>query len=597
LSILSFMLDIRTLLIVFVATQACLGVIMVIFWRLQKTYPGFRFWASSRVVAAGAFALLGLRGIIPDNLSILLGNLLAVVFTLLGLEGIRFFTGAKTIWKPNLAIISIAGIVFTYFTLVQNNELARTLIVDTFFIGYLLASSWIMLKHSQRTNNALHRVIGFLFLPYAMGILVRGLIMLAVPQNRGLYNETMVNSIGMLFALMTEVSLTLFYLMLNSSRLEEELRQSQLKNEEALNIAKMSYWEYDPSTEIFTFNDRYYQMHGITAQQAGGYQMHAREYATRFIQPAFILPMRDVLLQAERSSDAAPQHPSEGCLLRSNGQPFWVTTWFYPEKDAEGRTIKLYGVSQDITERKQADDVLRNTQKFADLGTLAAGVAHELNSPLQVITGSSDSLLKTLEQNGQIEPQKLSRYLGNISRNSWRMAEIVRSLNTYARPTHDHSDIYTINDLVQDTLLLIEHQLNAWSNIQVELNLTEDTPPFYCNRNDITQVLINLMTNARDSMPQGGKISIFSAYKEEDDEVILEVKDNGAGIPLEIRPRIFDPFFTTKEMGIGTGLGLSIVHSIVSNYGGRIEVESQLQKGTTFRIYFPCRNGRHPKAE
>jgi signal transduction histidine kinase len=575
-------------MIVIFATQACLGILMGIFWRVQKTYPGFGLWASSRGVAACAYALLGLRGIVPNYVSILPGNFLLILTALLGLEGIRQFTGAKTIWKPNLTIVPLVMLPFVYFTLVDDNILVRTLILAVSLLCYLFASAWVALRHSRRHKNLLYQVIGFVFILYGTGILARGLTWLFSPQDRGLFNNAWVNSVGLLLAVMIEVSLTLFYLMLNSSRLEDELRHAQRNNEEALEIAKMAYWEFDPSTDMFTFNDHYFQMHGTSAQEAGGYRISAYDYAARYVEPAHVKRMGEVLRQAVKLPDSDLHLQSEGCLLRSKGEPFWVTTWFHTEKDAEGQTIKLYGVSQDITERKQSEETMRNSQKFADLGTLAAGVAHELNSPLQVITGSADSLLKTLDQNGPLEPDKLKRYLGNISRNSWRMADIVRSLNTYARPTNTQSDLYTINDLVQDTLLLIEHQLKAWSNIQIELNLAENIPPFYCNRNDITQVLINLLTNSRDAMPEGGKISLRSAYEEADDEVILEITDTGSGIPTEIHSKIFDPFFTTKEMGKGTGLGLSIVHGIMRNYGGRIELDSQPQEGTTFRLFFPC---------
>jgi signal transduction histidine kinase len=234
-----------------------------------------------------------------------------------------------------------------------------------------------------------------------------------------------------------------------------------------------------------------------------------------------------------------------------------------------------------------AEERLRGAQKFADLGTLAAGMAHEMNSPLQVITGSADSLLNDLTKQGQIEASKLRRYLENISRNSWRIAELVRALNLYARPADSLTKANDLNNIIHDTLLLIEHQLKTWSNIEVQMNLEDALPAIFCNRNEITQVLINLLTNARDAMQDGGLIQIRSAFDSQKNEVVLEVQDSGMGIPSEILDKIFDPFFTTKPVGMGTGLGLAIVSGIIKSYGGHIEIKSMPRQGTTMSLIFP----------
>jgi signal transduction histidine kinase len=214
---------------------------------------------------------------------------------------------------------------------------------------------------------------------------------------------------------------------------------------------------------------------------------------------------------------------------------------------------------------------------------------------LQVITGSADSLLEDFQEAGYVDLERIKRYLQSISRNGWRIAELVRALNIYARPSDTPVDAkYLLNDIVNDTLLLIEHQLKTWSNIRIELNLEENIPTFNCDRNEITQILINLITNARDAMPAGGVITLSTSYDAERDGVILEVKDNGLGIPLEIQKLIFDPFFTTKPVDKGTGLGLSIVDGIVRSYGGQIKLSSVPKQGTTLHLFIP-RN--HPVEE
>jgi signal transduction histidine kinase len=244
------------------------------------------------------------------------------------------------------------------------------------------------------------------------------------------------------------------------------------------------------------------------------------------------------------------------------------------------------GLKTDITERKQTQAWIVNTQKLADLGTLAAGVAHELNSPLQVITGVSESLQRRAEQNN-LPSDYLQRNLEVVRRNGWRCAEIVRSLHTYARASGGQLAPADLNALIHDTLLLMEHQLQSWSNVAIETDLADDLPELCCDRNQIVQVLINLLTNARDAMPEGGVITLQTWFDAPAHTLALQVTDTGTGMPEAVRSKIFDPFFTTKPIGKGTGLGLSIVAGIVRAYGGAISVDSQEGRGTTFTVQFP----------
>lgn len=247
---------------------------------------------------------------------------------------------------------------------------------------------------------------------------------------------------------------------------------------------------------------------------------------------------------------------------------------------------QIIEISRNITERKQMESQMLSSQKLADLGTLAAGVAHEINSPLQVITGVSQSLLDRL-QHRQLEPDYLQRKLESIQRNGWRCAEIVRSLRTYAHVSSNQTELHDLNILIQDMLLLIEHQLKSWSNIIIVTDLAPKLPSLFCDRNQITQVLINLLTNARDAISESGEITIRTGYKPETAQLILQVSDTGYGIPPAAVSKIFDPFFTTKPLGQGTGLGLSIVAGIMRACGGEIKVDSELNQGTTFTLLFP----------
>ena len=262
------------------------------------------------------------------------------------------------------------------------------------------------------------------------------------------------------------------------------------------------------------------------------------------------------------------------------------------EARVKERTIELTAANellrQEISDRKIAQEMALESEKMAGIGRLAAGIAHEINSPLQLVTGLSERLTRQVNQD-DFQPDQFLTDLERINKNGWRIANIVRSLLTYARHAANNVDTHQLNDLIENTLFLIEHQLNTWDNITLRKELAAGLPPIRCDSNNITQVLINLLQNARDAMPPGGgEITIRTGYDGAKERFILEVINSGDPIPPQIQAKIFEPFFTTKGIGKGTGLGLSIVHGIVSAHGGEIAVESQPGDGTTFTIHLPA---------
>lgn len=271
-------------------------------------------------------------------------------------------------------------------------------------------------------------------------------------------------------------------------------------------------------------------------------------------------------------------------MLHRDGSVVWVRD--SAQVKCNGQLRLIYGVVSNVTERKRSEEMLRASQKLAELGTLAAGVAHEINSPLQVITGLSEILRKRVEED-RLEPDYFCRKLDVIHRNSWRCAEIVRSLKTYAYAASTQMAPNDLNEIIQDTLLLIEHQLVSWANIELVVELQPELPPLNCDRNQIAQVIINLLTNARDAMPDGGQIHMLTRYDSSQEQFVLQVADTGHGMSETVRAKIFDPFFTTKSVDRGTGLGLSIISGIIKAHGGEIRVQSAPHQGTTFIITFP----------
>ena len=245
-------------------------------------------------------------------------------------------------------------------------------------------------------------------------------------------------------------------------------------------------------------------------------------------------------------------------------------------------------VIKDITQRKRIEFSMRNSQRLADLGALAAGVVHDIKSPIQVIVGVSDSLRRRMLQES-LPQEYIVQRLEMINRNGWRIDEIMRSLLAYARDVNHEPKVEDVNQIVRDTLILIEHQLSVWANIQVETDLAEDLPGLICERTHLSQALINLIMNSRDAMPYGGKIDVRTAFDPAGQALLLEVSDSGEGIPIELQEKVFQPFFTTKPPDKGTGLGLSNVVNIVKTYSGSVKLTSAPGRGTTFTLLFPLK--------
>lgn len=246
---------------------------------------------------------------------------------------------------------------------------------------------------------------------------------------------------------------------------------------------------------------------------------------------------------------------------------------------------------EDITERVALERSARQAEKLAALGTLSAGLVHELNNPISVISSRIELMLQEAEER-RLPPQ-VRDDLQVLHRHAQRVARIARGLLSFARQSPGDRRLLDLNQIVEDTLLLMEKQVSK-EGIMVRRSLAPDLPPMEGDPNALQQVVLNLLTNARDAMDDGGEIRIETGTVDgRPGWLRLVVSDNGPGIPLEHLPKIFDPFYTTKADG--TGLGLSISYGIVREHQGTIDVQSQPGKGTTFVLAFPALgSGGHP---
>jgi len=240
-------------------------------------------------------------------------------------------------------------------------------------------------------------------------------------------------------------------------------------------------------------------------------------------------------------------------------------------------------IVDDITERIDLEAQLSQSEKLSSIGLLAAGVAHEVNTPLAVISSYAQMLSKQVKSDG-----KQTELLEKITRQTFRASEIVNSLLNFSRTSSTEFTNIDVNRVIQDTLTLLEHQFKT-ARIKVEQDLQPELPAIYGNTGKLQQVFLNLFLNAKDAMPAGGTLIISTTNGH---NVQVKVSDTGSGIAQEHIHRIYDPFFTTKNKpktghSGGTGLGLSVTYGIIQEHAGKIRVDSAPGKGTTFIMEFP----------
>ena len=271
--------------------------------------------------------------------------------------------------------------------------------------------------------------------------------------------------------------------------------------------------------------------------------------------------------------------------VRIKDRVYWLSTHFVPVFGEDGRTVdRIMVMARDITERQRMEEQLYQTEKLASLGTLSAGVAHEINNPLGVILGFTEILLD------RIPPEsKEYELLKTIERQGLNAKRIVEKLMTYTRQPAKQEEFTDLNKDIEMVTSLLQNNLLT-NKVDLDLRLARDLPRVHGDSGELQQVFINLVNNAVAAMPEGGKLSIITRINPYNQMVEAIFADSGTGIPKEIADRIFDPFFTTKKAGEGTGLGLSVSYAIVNKSGGNLSFETRLQnddgnsQGTTFFV-------------
>jgi hypothetical protein len=330
---------------------------------------------------------------------------------------------------------------------------------------------------------------------------------------------------------------------------------------------------------VVRWNRRLEELYGLRHEDAVGRSLG------EILDPVFF----DMLRSARRDSpDGAAAYRLPIATRHDPARRLLVNLATTPLRDSDGAIAGTIVVIEDISARVQLEEQLQISEKMASIGLLAAGVAHEVNTPLTGISSFVQMLMQGAEPD-----DPTTKVLEKIERQTFRAAKIVNGLLNLARPAQVDSGAVDINVVINDVLSLLEHQLRN-GRIQVRKELQPVAPFVQGIEYKLQQVFLNLFLNARDAMPKGGWLTIVT--RSVGDKAVMEVSDTGSGIPVDQLSRIYDPFFTTKDIGKGTGLGLSITYGIVHEHGGTITCESAPGQGTRFTLMLPLSSARSAQA-
>ncbi|HEX5856086.1 MAG TPA: ATP-binding protein, partial [Thermoanaerobaculia bacterium] len=377
---------------------------------------------------------------------------------------------------------------------------------------------------------------------------------------------------------------------------EERLWKSQKMLQEAQRTAHIGSWERDLVTNEIVWSEELYRIFGRDPES---FQPSTKT----FLDGVHPEDLGLVEAQIETSIRTGDPYHFVFRFVRQDGDVRSLLASGAVILDQTGRAVRVFGTLQDVTEQRRLEDQLRQSQKMEAVGRLAGGVAHDFNNLLTVIQGYADLLLSS----GVDERKDRTEAIEQIRIASQRAAALTQQLLAFSRQQVLQPKALELNAVVSNLVPMLRRVIGE--DIELVTNLDPRGESVLADAGQLEQVIMNLVVNSRDAMPQGGTLTIETGGADAADlpgvepetppgrYVRLTVKDTGTGLSPQVQARIFEPFFTTKEVGKGTGLGLATVYGIVKQSGGFVQLHSEPGHGATFNVYLPCTEGEIRRPE
>ncbi|RJR40739.1 MAG: sensor histidine kinase [Deltaproteobacteria bacterium] len=376
----------------------------------------------------------------------------------------------------------------------------------------------------------------------------------------------------------------------------EELRQSEARYQALVENAADLIYTVDEKGRIQSINRFAANLFALSLKEKPGGEVDPQGFLGRYLYDIFDKKSADFHLEWLKEVKETGRTRNKRHLVAIGEDEFWFSTSIVGLRDEQEQVFAYEIISRNITGRKAFEDRLTNMEKLASLGTLAAGVAHEINNPVAVILGFTEHLLDQTADFPEVHDT-----LKVIEEEGLKCKKIVENLLTFARTPEKTETSAEINSILQQMLAVVKNNLLI-KKILLASNLAPNLPRVKGDPQELQQVFINLVNNAMDAMKGGGLLKVDTRLSPDGKRVAVEFTDTGNGIPKESQVKIFDPFFTTKKVGEGTGLGLSVSYGIIKKIGGNIIFASYPadeypeKHGTTFTVYLPVTSATEAEA-